>query len=223
QLAVFGRFSNGFVFPHFDKLREGDGNTNGITQIEAGVKYDPRKLFSLFATGYMTDYDASEALVGGQFAPRQFKTKSFGVELDGALFVGDLTVRAIGTVQSTEITESSDPTIEGKKILRQPDWQVRIGPSYNLPVGSFSVNVYAALRLVGERFADNTNQVKLDGYEKVDGGATLSTPGGLSFNLHVDNLTDSDALTEGDPRNLAAPNGRPIFGRSIRFSVAYDL
>ncbi|MCI0695149.1 TonB-dependent receptor [candidate division KSB1 bacterium] len=222
-LGVFGRYSDGFVFPHFDNLRENDRSTNKVRQYEVGLKYAPRKLFSLFATGYFSNYDAFESLVGGGFDPRRFKTESFGVELDGALFVGDLTVRGIATIQSTEITESDDPTIVGNSVLRQPDWQIRLAPNYNFVGKNFNVNLYGAARLVGKRWGDNENVNELDGYEKLDAGVTVSTKTGLSFNLHADNLTDSDGLTEADPRTLAAPNGRPIFGRSVKFSVGYDL
>ncbi|MBI2619177.1 MAG: TonB-dependent receptor [Ignavibacteriales bacterium] len=223
DLGVFGRFSDGFVFPHFDNLRENDQSTNKVRQYEAGVKYAPRKLFSLFGTGYFTNYDAFESLVGGGFTPRRFKTESYGVELDGALFIGDLTVRAIGTIQKTKIKESDNPALVGNSVLRQPDLQIRLAPNYSFPAGDFNANVYAALRLVGKRWADNDNVVELDGYSKIDAGATVSTKTGLSFNIHIDNLTDSDALTEGDPRVLGARNGRPIFGRSMKFSVGYDL
>lgn len=222
-LGVFGRVSDGFVFPHFDDIRDGNRNTNNIRQYEAGVKYAPKELFSLFATGYYTNFDAFESLVGGDFDPRQFKTKSYGVELDGALSAGDLTVRGIATIQSTEITESDDPTIVGNSILRQPNWQFRLAPSYNVPGNNFNMNVYGALRLVGKRFSGNDNLVELDSFGKIDVGVTVSTKTGLFFNLHADNLADSDALTEGDPRNPTAPNGRPIFGRSVKFSVGYDL
>jgi hypothetical protein len=40
---------------------------------------------------------------------------------------------------------------------------------------------------------------------------------------HGDNETDSDGITEGDPRNPTAPNGRVIFGRSVVLSVGYDF
>ena len=46
---------------------------------------------------------------------------------------------------------------------------------------------------------------------------------GLFFQLHGDNLNDSDGITEGDPRDPTAPNGRAIFGTSVRFSVGYDF
>ncbi|MCG3156633.1 MAG: hypothetical protein DKINENOH_03257 [bacterium] len=222
-LGVFGRVSDGFVFPHFDDIRDGNRNTNNIRQYEGGLKYAPQELFSLFATGYYTKFDAFESLVGGAFDPRKFKTKSYGVELDGALLASGLTVRGIATIQKTEITESDDPTIVGNSILRQPDWQFRLAPSYDVRAANFNVNVYGALRFVGKRFSGNDNLIELDSFQKIDVGVTVSTKTGLFFNLHGDNLTDSDALTEGDPRNPTAPNGRPIFGRSVKFSVGFDL
>ena len=55
-------------------------------------------------------------------------------------------------------------------------------------------------------------------------GVTVDTPGGLFFQVHGDNVNDSDGLTEErSAQPSAAPNGRPIFGRSVMFSVGYDL
>lgn len=223
ELGVYARFSNGFKFPHFDSIREGNFQTSTILQYEAGVKYAPRRYLSLFATAYFTQFDAFESLVGGEFDPRAFKTESMGVELDGAFFVGDLTVRAIATIQNAEIKEADDPDLVGNSVLRQPDWQLRFSPSYNFVIGNFDLNIYGAARLVSKRWADNDNVVELDGFEKIDAGLRLITGAGLSFNVHVDNLTDSEGLTEGDPRVLGARNGRPIFGRSMMFSVGYDF
>lgn len=89
--------------------------------------------------------------------------------------------------------------------------------------GSWEGSVYAALTLVGERYGDNGNTVKLPSFNKFDLGVLLYHDSGFFFQLHGDNLNDSDGITEGDPRNPSAPNGRPIFGRSVRFSVGYDF
>jgi hypothetical protein len=89
--------------------------------------------------------------------------------------------------------------------------------------GSWEGSVYAALTMVGERYGDNGNNVKLPSFNKFDLGVLLYHDSGFFFQLHGDNLNDSDGITEGDPRNPSAPNGRPIFGRSVRFSVGYDF
>ena len=67
------------------------------------------------------------------------------------------------------------------------------------------------------------NTVKLPSYQKFDLGVVLYHDSGFFFQLHGDNVNDTDGITEGDPRNPSAPNGRPIFGTSWRFSVGYDF
>jgi outer membrane receptor protein involved in Fe transport len=46
---------------------------------------------------------------------------------------------------------------------------------------------------------------------------------GLSFEFAVQNVTDEDALTEGDPRSINSPNGRFIMPRTATFSVGYEF
>jgi hypothetical protein len=108
-------------------------------------------------------------------------------------------------------------------VLRQPDWQARISPSYTYEGNGFDATLYGAVTLVGERFGDNANTVVLPSYEKIDLGLQVDTRSGLFFQVHADNLNDSHGITEGDPRNPAAPNGRPILGRSLLFSIGYNF
>ncbi len=116
-----------------------------------------------------------------------------------------------------------DEEVIGNSIWRQPDWQIRITPSYRFPVGKFNATVFGSLRSVGDRWDSRSNVFQLDSYTKIDLGLLVVAPGGLSFRIHGDNLNDSDGLTEGDPRDPLSANGRPIFGRSAQFSVSYDF
>jgi len=237
ELGVFGRYSDSYLFPQFDNIREGvysldsDGNLKPykFRQYEAGVKY-ASTLFSLFGTGFFNDVDVVEGDIGATRVTALLNTQAYGVELDGVLTYEDFALRGVGTLQKGEIKKANaDPDVVGNKIWRQPDWQFRISPSYDVKLGgNFNATIYGAVRAVGERFIDRNNFVddtenKLDSYTKIDIGAIVTAPGGLSFGIHGDNINDSDGLTEGDPRNPAAPNGRPIFGRSVNFSVAYDF
>ena len=81
--------------------------------------------------------------------------------------------------------------------------------------------VYGTLSAVDDRFGNNENTVVLEGYEKIDVGMKLDPTESLRLQLSVDNLTDEQGITEGDPRNPDAPNGRFIMPRSVRFSVSY--
>jgi len=221
-LGVYARYSDGFLFPHFDDIREGADTVNAVEQFEGGVKYSG-DFFEVYATAFFNTNDSFSSTVGGAVPPAAFETEALGIEADGAVFFGDFTIDLILTFQDTEITESTVASDVGNKVRRQPDFQARIAPSWNFLSGDWSGSVYGALTLVDDRFGDNANTVVLPSYEKWDLGVIVYHDAGFFFQLHGDNLNDSDGITEGDPRNPAAPNGRPIFGRSVRFSVGYDF
>jgi iron complex outermembrane receptor protein len=83
-----------------------------------------------------------------------------------------------------------------------------------------AATLYGTLSAVDDRFGNNENTVTLDGYEKVDLGLILEPMEGIKLQLAIDNLTDEQGITEGDPRNADAPNGRYIMPRTTRFSVS---
>lgn len=221
-LGVFARYSKGFLFPHFDDIREGRPNVDGVKQIEGGVKFTGDWL-RLYGTVYRNTNDAFNSVVGSSVPASAFQTRAIGVELEGSVFFGPFQTSFLATIQDAEITDSTTPSDVGNKVLRQPDWQARISPSYTFEAGGFDATLYGAVTLVGERFGDNANTVTLPSYEKVDLGVLVNTQSGLFFQVHADNLNDSHGITEGDPRNPAAPNGRPILGRSVLFSVGYNF
>ncbi len=222
DLGFFARYTSGFLFPHFDDIRENRNTVDEVKQLEGGVKYST-PLLRLYATAFFNENDAFASTVGGTLPPTAFTTEAYGVELDGTIYFGPVSIPVIATFQDTEITESTTPTDVGNQVLRQPDWQMRISPSYTLEAGNFDATFYVGATFVGDRFGDNANTVELEAYEKIDLGVIVNTAGGLYFQIHGDNINDSEGITEGDPRNPTAPNGRPIFGRSITFSVGYDF
>lgn len=222
SFGTFARYSDGFVFPHFDDIRENNLNVNSIKQLELGVKYGS-PTFSLFATGFRNTNDSFESVVGGIVPATAFKTRSYGVEIDGRLSLGGFNLGILGTIQDSKVTDSSTAAIIGNRVLRQPDWQLRFSPSYDFDFGGWNGGLYSAVALVGDRFSDLANSVTLNGYTKVDVGLKINSPWGIFGQIHADNLLDSHGLTEGDPRVAASANGRPILGRSIRFSIGYDF
>lgn len=231
ELGAFARYSHSYLFPNFDLIREDkysldkDGNIddNAFNQYELGLKYTSA-LFSMFATGFYNTVSVVEGGVGSTRAAELLSTKTMGLELEGAFSLNNFMLRAVGTFQKGEITDSDlDKSVVGNSIWRQPDLQLRVAPSYNFSLGNYSAVIYGALRYAGKRWDSITNVYQLDGFTKIDLGAVVSTPGGMSFGIHVDNLTDSEGLTEGDPRDPASANGRPLFGRSIKFSVTHDF
>ena len=237
EVGFFLRGSKGSLFPQFDQIREGgyslksgtteDGVTepNIFNQGEIGFKYDAGNISS-FLTVFYNQVEIFDGGVGTTREGALLKTRTFGAELDGAVSVGDFLLRAILTYQNGEITDTKagQEAYVGNKIWRQPDLQFRLAPSYSIKISeSSSANIFLAYKYVGNRWNDRDNSYELDPYSKIDGGIELKTGGGLSFNLIGDNLGDSEGLTEGDPRDPTAKNGRPIFGRSIRFSIGIEF
>jgi outer membrane receptor protein involved in Fe transport len=233
DLGFFGRYAKGYVFPHFDNVREGQLEVNDVNQVEFGVKFTTNT-FDVFATAFFNNFDAFAGLVGGGPPPENFETEAKGVEIDATATFGMFNIGLTGVFQDTEITKSlvDDPSNpgtfipsgnEGNSVLRQPDFQFRITPSFDFEIGQWIGTVYGALTLVDDRFGDNANLQPLPSYNKFDLGVILTSDSGFFVQLHGDNIGDSHGFTEGDPRSTAAVNSRPILGRSVKFSVGYDF
>jgi len=247
QLGIFARGSKGSLFPNFDQVRDGDlynlesgeqirdanGNVwsvkgtvkpNLFNQGDLGIKFDGGS-YTLFLTGFYNTVEIYDGDVGATRVAALLKTHTIGGEVDAGFSTGGFKVNLTGVLQSGEISESAKaPETVGNSIWRQPDVQFRVAPSYDFRLGSdLNAVIYGAFRFVGERWNDRDNSYKLDSYTKLDLGVGVSTTGGLTFNVSSDNVTDSHGLTEGDPRDPTSTNGRPILGRSFRFSVGVDL
>ena len=170
NLGIYGRYSDGYVFPHFDDIRESNDQINSVQQLEAGVKYTNDWL-ELYSTAFFNQYDAFSSTVGAVTPAEAFETESLGIEADGTLFIGDeFSVNFLLTLQNAEITDSTTTANIGNTVLRQPDFQARIAPSYAFRVGQFDATVYGAVTLVGDRYSGNSNTVELSSFEKIDLG-----------------------------------------------------
>lgn len=226
--GVFLRASEGSKMPSFDDFRDNyDAYTKGenlikdVTQYELGYKLALDNL-NLYATGFFNEVKG-DTFVRKPGDPAEVLTnEAYGLELDAAYFNDSgFSINMNGTLQSTEITES--PINKGNEAQRQPKWQIRLTPSYDFEVAGLDSTLYGTLSAVGDRYGNNENTVVLDGYEKLDIGLIVRTDGGLKFELGMQNVTDEDALTEGDPRSADAANGRYIMPRTTTFNVSYDF
>ncbi len=229
NMGLFARINSGHRMPYFDDYRDnrdaffsGNNLVQDVEQFELGYKF-ATDLFSLYATGYYTEVDPSIFVALAGVTPGDIAVnEAIGLEIDANYFApGGFAVNLNATVQESEIQEGVN---DGNETQRQPGWQVRVTPSYNFRINDeLEVVVFGTLTAVDDRFSDNANTVVLDGYEKLDLGAILRVNERLSFQVSADNITDEEGLTEGDPRNPDAPNGRFILPRSVKFSVAYEF
>lgn len=193
-----------------------------VEQIEVGAKWVTDYL-SVYATAFLTTEDPSIFVAMAGTTPGEIaKTEATGVEIDAnwATDVGfNLNLNA--TIQDGTFDAGPD---SGNKVPRQPDWQLRLSPSYEFEVGAnVEGSVYGTITMVDDRFSDSGNTVVLDGYEKLDIGVLLRVNDYLTFQLSADNITDEDGITEGDPRDPTSANGRFILPASYKFSVGYEF
>ena len=122
---------------------------------------------------------------------------------------------------------------DGRRPRRLPKVMLNLTPSFDLkPLTDLPLSLYAQYQYYGSRFSEATdNNVTLyPAYHIINAGAQYQITERLSAHLHVANLTNQLSFTEGDPlfNDLLSPDGtrnrgvaRPLFGRTIRFSMTY--
>ncbi len=231
NMGIFFRASEGSKMPYFDDFRdnftayEDGGNLiQEVTQYELGFKL-ARSNYNVYATGFFSEADdVSVPQPGGTVTSNV--NEAYGVELDAAYYNDSgFSISLNATIQETEITESINPDLVGNEAKRQPGWQLRLTPNYEFEIGGLVANAYGTLVAVDDRFGndENNSEQVLEGYEKLDLGLVLMTDEGLKFELAMQNVTDADGLTEGDPRNATSSNARYIMPRTATFSISYEF
>jgi outer membrane receptor protein involved in Fe transport len=122
---------------------------------------------------------------------------------------------------------------DGRRPRRLPKVMFNFMPSFDLkPLTDIPVSLYAQFQHYGTRFseASDNNVTLFPSYHIVNAGAQYQATERWSAHLHVANLTNETSFTEGDPlfSDLLSPDGtrnrgvaRPLFGRTIRFSLTY--
>lgn len=228
DMGVFARINRGYKMPYFDDFRDnygayqaGEKLIKEVTQAEVGYKL-MTKSTDFFATLF-TNEVKGDTFVRRPGEPAEILTnQAYGVELDYSYnHESGFSVNLNSTIQSTEITQS--PANKGNEAQRQPKWQMRVTPSYDFELDGMYATLYGTISAVDDRFGNNENTVVLDGYEKIDLGLILEPMEGIKLQLAIDNLSNEQGITEGDPRNADAPNGRYIMPRTTRFSVSYEF
>lgn len=122
---------------------------------------------------------------------------------------------------------------DGRRPRRLPKVMVNFMPSYDLLASTgVPVSVYAQYQYYGSRFSEatDTNVTLYPAYHIINAGAQYQISERWNAHLHVANLTNQLSFTEGDPlfNDLLSPDGtrnrgvaRPLFGRTVRFSLTY--
>jgi len=234
QVGAYIRYNRGNTNPFFDNLRDGIFVSPRVDNYEGGIKVRT-DMVSLYATLFHTKFSGLVTTVIQNGAPVADigGARSTGIELEGQLRpVDNFTVAFSGTWLDAKYRNffagGGTVDLSGNRVQRQPKWQWRVTPSYDIEFGDSKVSLFSTFSYIGDRFSDTANTQSLPHYFKIDAGVSFDVNQALTFAVTADNLTDKVGLTEGDPRTLGQTGGevvnaRPILGRSFRFSAAYKF
>jgi outer membrane receptor protein involved in Fe transport len=216
--------------------------TTKAGQYEAGIKATFGRSY-LYVTGFYTEFNPLNASFvafnpatgrNDQTVPFFGKAVVRGAEADGAWHLTDrFVVNASLTIQDPQYRNfvsatGADPSkVVGNQIIREPKVFGNVRPTYNFSVAGNAVDVYGTYAYTGKRYVDFFMATELPAYHSIGAGVTV-THGDWQFQLTGDNLTNAKGLTEGNTRtdtlagqgSSVAIYGRPVFGRSGRFSVS---
>ncbi len=243
DLAIYGRWSEGFRMPDFEQWVDGNvtepGEVESITQVEGGVKYSSPKL-GLFAAVFYSTFDnvpfSDEVLdpQGNLVTARRFaSTETIGVEAEiVAQLAEGFNLAVTTTYQQPEFKDfqftfgGEQFNFSGNQVRRIPELIFSATPSYRRgPFRAFLTYFHA-----DDRFVDDANTIVLPKYDVIDVGVSYELTRNLLLELHGNNLTDEIGLTEGNPRTGQIVGvqqdifmARPILGQSWRLSASYKF
>jgi outer membrane receptor protein involved in Fe transport len=225
---AFIGYNKGYSLPTFDDLRSGVSVTTKINQVQGGIK-TLGQWWALDLTGFYNTFrgqPSSQILADGTVVNYLTSSNTYGLEFDGVIkpFQG-FSVAAQGTYQHGKYV-AGGPGITGSQVLRNPNFQARVTPSYTFDTPLGGLTFYATGSYVAQRFADLQNLQVLPKYYTLDVGASLMLKNGMEVAFTGTNVTNTLAITEGNSRvvgsGVAAGGvflGRPLFGADYQVSL----
>jgi outer membrane receptor protein involved in Fe transport len=149
--------------------------------------------------------------------------KSLGLEIETAYNVNkDFDLRGGLTYTKAEITSGANA---GNAPRRQPKLMYSFIPSYK-----FSKSNAVGLSFLGQSkaFAQDSNQLVMNGFVLINGFVEIGITKGLSLNVSGNNLLDTLAITEVEEGSITENTvnyvrARPFAGRSLSMALTYKF
>ena len=244
HMSVYGRVDQGVYFPSFDDLRSGTPNTQSIDNYEVGYHVQSGGLY-----GNVNVYERVfsgvpfQQFVTTSTGALENITASYGARTQGITFQGawaplaNLSLGVSGDWQHDVYTgfysagTATNPSFDytGNRLARQPRFQARFTPAYDVLVPWGDVRFFLTYTYVGLRYSDPGNTEILPSYSTLDGGIVSGIGDHFEVRLQGTNLTNTLGLTEQDARELTGGTaggfalGRPIFGREVNLQLRYKF
>jgi outer membrane receptor protein involved in Fe transport len=249
--GVFGRWTKAFRLPNLGSYITSPTAVPVIQTMdlaELGYKYQSRAL-ELYPTLFYSKYNNVSytnnvfALDNASSTPQTgyASTKTFGLELEGKVrptawadLGFNLTLqkpeyqdlRYVDKVNNLPVARD----FTGNRLVRVPKVSYRLVPGVNLLADRLRLQL--SYEYEGARFVDSANSVRLPSYKVINLSGRYQATEALSLYAYVDNVNNSQGLTEGNPRAGELQNAdagantflaRPVLGRAIRVAAKYDF
>lgn len=244
NMNIYGNLSRGYFFPEIRSVRFDSFNRPAsyeaeiIEQGEFGIKFFTDTFSGSAALFFanLSDRNNVDFVNDGQGGVEEVtitqSTEATGIELVGSWRVSDnITIDGNLTYQDHEFKKfEADPTVIGNELRRKPNLLINTGIRYD--DGTYDVSLFHNFH--GDNFANDSNTVELDSFNllRLEAGYTwnFGKSETIRTSLSVFNLSDSQGITEGSPRQGNSQTagseffvGRPILPRRITLRVRYDF
>ena len=249
--GMFGRWTQAFRMPNLSSFITSPTATP-ITQTmdlaEVGYKFRGNN-FDLYSTLFYTKYN-NVAYTNYVFSLNNStstaqtgyaNTKTTGLELEGKAYFTDWSdLGFTATVQDPQYDNliytdrvNNLPVVrnfKGNQLIRVPKVSYRLVPGLNLLEGKLRLQL--AYEFQGARFVDAANSVRLPSYTLLNLSGRYQIDKQTSVFAYIDNVTNSQGLTEGNPRAGEIQSAdalantfvaRPLLGRTVRLALKYDF
>jgi len=245
HMSVYGRVNDGVHFPGFDDLR-GLPSTpvQKIHNMEIGFKYQADWIYAdinayhrlFYGVPYTITTDTGQQSFnyasdtkGLSFQTTVKPFENFSIALTGDYMDGHYShyntcVQYVAQDGSNQCT-----SINGMQLQRQPKFQGRLTPAYDLPTSWGDLKLWLTYEYVGNRYGDLIEQQPLGNYYDLSFGVSANVGENWALSLQGTNMTNQIGITEGNSRlfGFASSGGvilaRSIEGREVNFQVKYKF
>lgn len=232
QQSVFARVSKGgsakadrILFSGLNYL-DGDkiNAKDMLSQAEIGYKQKFNKGY-IFATLFQSQTTEEGGFEATSNSIIENDYKSLGFEIETAYKVNaDFDLRGGLTYTKSEISSGDN---EGNEARRQPKLMYNFMPTYRF---SKQKSNSIGISFIGQTkaFAQDSNELVMDGFVLLNSFVEFGITKGLSLNLAGNNLLDTLAITEVEEGSITENTtnyvrARPFPGRSISMTLSYKF
>lgn len=213
SLSFYGSYAVSFLPQSGDQFTVLDATTQALApeefeNMELGFKWDITPGLAFTAAGYRLDRRntrATDPLSGNTVLSGSSRTKGIELSLTGRI-TKSLDVSMGYALQDGKITATTTAAPAGRKLAQLPRHQISAWARYDFTP---SLGLGLGVLHQSSQFATISNDVRLPGFIRLDAALFYDVSSKVSFQLNVENLTDTDYFPAAHTDNNIS-TGEPI-------------